>query len=101
MFLKIDFDSFFFVDPRLAEKYQLDCQQFQDDGLWVLRLEYISDFLTIHPKPSALNYVIAELKKDEETNAKRMSVAAVGKRKATRVATPQKDKRLRRDASNR
>jgi len=66
-----------------------------DAGLWVLKPEFIADFLTVYPKPSALNYVIEEVQqKDESMN--RGSSASSGKRKATNRTNLQKDKRVRR-----
>lgn len=82
----------FIGDKRQAIKSKVDYERLNDSGLWVLKPEYIADFLTVNPKPSALSYIVDELQqKDTSINLSTTS----GKRKATAI-TPRKDKRTRR-----
>lgn len=48
-------------DKRQAAKYKLDYGMLNDAGIWILKPEFISDFLTVHPKPSACNYVLDDV----------------------------------------
>ena len=83
---------FFCLDKRQASKNKVDYERLNDAGLWVLKPEYIADFLTVDPKPSALSYTIDEVQvKDTSVSLHTNS----GKRKAGAI-TPRKDKRTRR-----
>lgn len=63
-----------------------------DAGVWVLKPEFISDFLTVHPKPPALNYILDEA--NETNNEENEAVSTPGKRKASEKLV-QKEKRHR------
>ena len=73
-------------------KTKLDFEALHNAGIWILKPEYISDYLTVFPTPSAFSYVLDEVSYLSEQN---QSVVKCAKRKATESVS-QKGKRTRR-----
>lgn len=69
------------IDKKQAAKHGINYQQLQDAGIWILKPEFISDFLTVHPKPSALNYVLEDVQSINNIDDHSAS-STPGKRKA-------------------
>lgn len=89
---------FTILDKKQAKRNNIDYRYLQESGLWVLKPEYISDFLTNDTKPSALNYVVDELQNNDsilQQQDEASITSGSGKRKA-RQSSPKKEKRARR-----
>lgn len=51
----------FIGDKKQAVKH-VDFNMLHEAGIWILKPEYISDYLTVYPKPPIFNYIIEEVK---------------------------------------
>ena len=81
-----------FLDKKQAQKYAIDYEALYNEGIWILKPEYIPDYLTRNPIPPTFNYLIDEAKSFQDGN---ISAPAAGKRKMSE-ATTQRLKRTRR-----
>lgn len=70
----------------------MDYRILNDAGVWILKPEFISDFLTVHPRPSAMNYILEEV--SDGNNEDYDAPLTPGKRKASDRLV-QKEKRHR------
>lgn len=73
----------------------MDYSQLYSAGIWVLRPDYIVDYLTLEPPPPTLKYVIPEVQKLIEAEAKIDNPNESKKRKTIEGASSQKVKRTR------
>jgi len=80
-------------DKNLAEKTNVNYEHLHSMGIWILKPEYITDFLSLQPTPPTFNYVIDEVK---HLNEQSITVPTPGKRKAPADTSIQKQKRTRR-----
>ena len=69
----------FHLDKKQAKKSNVDYEKLNAAGIWLLKPEYIADYLTVSPKPPVFNYVLDEAKALSEHNT---SIPTPGKRKA-------------------
>jgi len=83
----------FIADAKKAESSGVSLQELHDSGIWILRPDFISDYLTLFPTPSTIKYILPEAKTltDESQNA-----MTPGKRKTSEAAPSQRAKRSRR-----
>ena len=81
-----------FLDKKQAQKYAIDYEALYNEGIWILKPEYIPDYLTRNPIPPTFNYLIDEAKSFQDGN---ISAPAAGKRKMSEAMT-QRLKRTRR-----
>ena len=81
-----------FADKKQAQIYGIDYEALHNEGIWILKPEYIPDYLTRNPIPPTFNYLIDEAKSFQDGS---INASAAGKRK-TSEATTQRLKRTRR-----
>ena len=71
-------------------KTKVDLRVLHDSGVWILKPEYIADYLIFHPKPRTFDYVLDEVNAfdeqlDDTTQRKRKaSVASKAQKKTKR-----------------
>lgn len=84
-----------FSDPSKVKPGLVDYSGLYAAGIWVLRPDYIVDYLTIDPPPPTLKYVIPEVQKLMESAAKISNSNEPKKRKKLDETSSQKMKRSR------
>lgn len=89
----IAFSFIYRSDKNLAENTNVNYEHLHSMGIWILKPEYITDFLSLQPTPPTFNYVIDEVK---HLNEQSITVPTPGKRKAPADTSIQKQKRTRR-----
>ena len=79
----------YFSDRKQLTRANVDLRSLHDAGIWILKPEYIADYLILQPKPPTFDYVLEEVNAFDELSGSAMSRR---KRKASEV--PPKGKQI-------